>query len=183
MLNAWLHVRVINFRIIIIIISIMLNAAKFGWCPLLECCAVTLPKKQNARLGRNVNFAPCKILLGGKSPENVYIVYQPKRWSNIVQSLIHLHCSNEAKTQNPLKYAPVWWHVSATLFFSATTIFFQKILCCGKFVTTHYFLSLNTLFFQKILCRGHGAQHNIFCKNNVFWANFDIFGAHVPTPF
>ena len=49
------------------------------------------------------------------------------------------------------------------LIFSATThYFFKKILCCGKFVTTHYFLvacichlifsRYNTLFFQKILC-------------------------------
>jgi len=34
-----------------------------------ECSAVTLPKKANARLGRKVNFAPGKILSGGKSPQ------------------------------------------------------------------------------------------------------------------
>ena len=60
----------------------------------------------------------------------------------------------------------VWWHVSATLFFPPQhmlwqvchntlffepqhIIFFQKILCCGKCVTTHYFLSHNTLFFKR----------------------------------
>jgi len=39
-----------------------------------------------------------------------------------------------------------------------------NMLCCLKFVTTHYFLSHNTLFFQKLLCCGHGAQHNIFLE-------------------
>ena len=58
------------------------------------------------------------------------------------------------------------------------TIFFEKILCCGKVVTTHYFL-------KKILCCGKVAttqyflkkycvvaklsQHNIFSKNIVLW--------------
>jgi len=31
------------------------------------------------------------------------------------------------------------------------------------------FFCHNTIFFQKILCCGHGAQHNIFGKNNVLW--------------
>jgi len=35
------------------------------------------------------------------------------------------------------------------IFFCHNTLFFFLILCCGKFVTTHYFLSHNTLFFQK----------------------------------
>jgi len=43
----------------------------------------------------------------------------------------------------------------------AHTIFFEKIMCCGKFVITHYFF--------KILCCEHGAQDNIFWKNNVLW--------------
>jgi len=43
-------------------------------------------------------------------------------------------------------YTTSYGGISATLFFSATTLFFQKILCCG-----------------------HGAQHNIFWKNNVLW--------------
>ena len=43
---------------------------------------------ENARLGRKVNFAPGKIPSGGKSPENVYTVHQPRRWPNIVQSLV-----------------------------------------------------------------------------------------------
>jgi len=33
-------------------------------------------------------------------------------------------------------------------FFLPQHYFFQKILCCGKFVTTHYVLSHNTLFFK-----------------------------------
>jgi len=40
---------------------------QFGWRPLLQC-AVTLPKQENARLGRKVNFAPGRILLWVKSP-------------------------------------------------------------------------------------------------------------------
>ena len=39
---------------------------------------------KNARLGRKVNFARGKILSGGKSPQNVYIVYQPRRRPKIV---------------------------------------------------------------------------------------------------
>jgi len=45
-------------------------------------------KTGNARRGCKVNFAPGKIPLWGKSPENVYIVYQPRRRTNIVQSLV-----------------------------------------------------------------------------------------------
>ena len=49
------------------------NAAKFGRRPLLECCAVTLPIQQNARLGRKVNFALGKLPSGGKRPQKMYI--------------------------------------------------------------------------------------------------------------
>ena len=66
----------------------LFNAAKFGWRPLLECRAVTLAMYDNARLERKVNFAPDKIPLGEKIPESVYIVYQPRRRPNIVQSLL-----------------------------------------------------------------------------------------------
>ena len=53
----------------------MYHVAKFGWRPLLECRAVTLPIYKNARLGRKVNFAPGKILSGGKSRrKRIYIV-------------------------------------------------------------------------------------------------------------
>jgi len=37
-----------------------------------------------------VNIAPGKIPSGARAPENVYIVYQPMRRSNIVQSLVGL---------------------------------------------------------------------------------------------
>jgi len=39
----------------------VLNAAKFAWHLLLECRAVTLPRQENARLGRKVNFARGKF--------------------------------------------------------------------------------------------------------------------------
>jgi len=41
-----------------------------------------------------------KFRQGTKAPENVYIVYQPRRPPNIMQSLI-------GKTRNPLKFAGV----------------------------------------------------------------------------
>ena len=37
-----------------------------------------------------MNFAPGKMPLGGNSPKNVYIVYQPRKPPNIVQSLVEL---------------------------------------------------------------------------------------------
>jgi len=61
----------------------LLNAAKFGCRPLLECRA-------DAQLGRKVNFAPGKIPPGAGAAENVYIVYQSRRRPNIVQSLVGL---------------------------------------------------------------------------------------------
>ena len=48
------------------------HAAKFGWRPLLECRAVTLPIY--SRLACKVNFALGKVPLVGKSPQNVYNV-------------------------------------------------------------------------------------------------------------
>ena len=51
---------------------------------------VTLPIYENAILGRKVHIAPDKIPLGSRDPENVYIVYQPRRRPNIVQSLVDL---------------------------------------------------------------------------------------------
>jgi len=58
------------------------------------------------------NFAPAKIPLGVRALENVYIVYQPRRQPNIVKKVLltsfeRRRCSNEAKTQNPLKFAGV----------------------------------------------------------------------------
>ena len=43
----------------------------------------------NATLGRKVNFAAGKILLGGKSSQKCIIVYQLRRWK-IVQSFVGL---------------------------------------------------------------------------------------------
>jgi len=56
----------------------LLNAAKFGWRPVLECRTVTLPIQETVRLVRKVNFELYKIPLGGKSPENVYTVSQKR---------------------------------------------------------------------------------------------------------
>ena len=46
----------------------LLNAVKFGWCPLLECHAVMLSICDNARLGCKVISAPGKIQWGSNSP-------------------------------------------------------------------------------------------------------------------
>ena len=64
------------------------------------------------------------------------------------------------------------------LIFSATThYFFKKILCCGKFVTTHYFLSHNTLFFQKILCCAP------YVRNTIFFEKIMCCGKFVTTHY
>ena len=46
---------------------------------------------------------------GARALENVYIVHQPRRRPNIMQSLVGFRhrCSNEAKMWNPLKFAGV----------------------------------------------------------------------------
>jgi len=46
--------------------------------------------KKKARLGRKVNFAPGKIPSVARAPENEYVLYQPRRRPNIVQSLVGL---------------------------------------------------------------------------------------------
>ena len=60
-----------------------------------------------------MNFAPSKILLGARAPENVYTVYQPspadcqtscKVW---LTSVMQRRCSNQGKPWNPLKFAGV----------------------------------------------------------------------------
>jgi len=48
----------------------LFNAAKFGWRPLLECCAITLPRRKSLR---NLHGCPklanrCQPLLGRTSP-------------------------------------------------------------------------------------------------------------------
>jgi len=52
---------------------------QFGWHTLLECHAVTLTIKENARFTRKVNFALAKFHCGATAPKNVYIVYQPRK--------------------------------------------------------------------------------------------------------
>jgi len=39
---------------------------------MLDCRAVTLPIEANARLGREVNNAPGKILSEARAPENIH---------------------------------------------------------------------------------------------------------------
>ena len=69
----------------------LLNVAKFGCRPVLECRAVTLSIAY-ARFGRKVNFAPVKIPSGCQSPRKcIYSVPQPRIRPNIVPSLLDLH--------------------------------------------------------------------------------------------
>jgi len=42
------------------------------------------------------------------------------------------------------------------------TIFFEKIMCCGKFVTTHYFWDTTRYFFKKYCVVASLSQHIIF---------------------
>jgi len=53
----------------------VLNAAKFGFRPLLDCRAVTMPIGEHKTCGgRKVNFAPAKLRYDATSAENVYVV-------------------------------------------------------------------------------------------------------------
>ena len=52
--------------------------------------AAGVPCSNAANIGRKLNFAPGKIPSRARAPENVYIVYQPKRQPNIMQSLVGL---------------------------------------------------------------------------------------------
>ena len=70
------------------VISFLVPRHKVWLTPLLECRALTLPIYEKARLGRKVNFARGKTPSGARAPENVYLVYQPRRRPNIVQSLV-----------------------------------------------------------------------------------------------
>ena len=87
-----------------------------------------------------MNFAHGRIPLGDNSPQNVYIVFQPRRRSNIVQSLVDLHWatsvqwrSQDAKpveicwgSQTPesisavseQKFTILWGHVEEILLFN-----------------------------------------------------------------
>ena len=66
--------------------------------------------QETARLGRKVNFAPGRILLGGNSPQNVHSPgpgdgqVSCKVWLTSVE---RRRCSHEAKMRKPLKFARV----------------------------------------------------------------------------
>ena len=86
---------------------------QFGWRPLLECRVVTLliQAKRTQDLDTKWILHVVKFRYGARAPENVYTVYQSRRWPNIVQSLVtsvqRRGCSNKAKTRNQLKSAGV----------------------------------------------------------------------------
>jgi len=64
------------------------------------------------------------------------------------------------------------------------TIFLKKIMCCGKFVTTHYFLSHNTLFFSKdiALCAMSATQYflkKIMCCGKFVTTHYFFLPQHI----
>jgi len=91
----------------------VLNAAKFGSRPLLKCRAVTLPKYENARLGKmRSEFCTWQNFVTGQEPPKMYMCHispgdgqMPcKVW---LASVERRRCSNAAKTRIPLKFAGV----------------------------------------------------------------------------
>jgi len=83
----------------------------FGWRPLLECRAVTMPIQGTARVGHKVYFARGKIPSGGKSPRkcihSVPVQEMGKDHAVWLASGERRSCSNEANTGNLLKFAGV----------------------------------------------------------------------------
>ena len=72
------------------IIPFLVPRRKLWLMPMLKCHTAMLPIWENARVGRKVNFVAGKIPLGGKSPQNAYIVHKCRIMPNIVQSLVDL---------------------------------------------------------------------------------------------
>ena len=90
----------------------VLNAAKFGWRPLLECRAVTLPIGERKTWRTQSELCTWQNSVTGQQPPKVYIQFTSpgngqtscKVW---LASVERRRCSNEAKTQKPLKLAGV----------------------------------------------------------------------------
>ena len=77
---------------------------------MLECHAVTLPIQESARVGRKVNIMHLAKFRNRTSAPKC-IVYQPRDDQTsckvLLASVERHRCSNEANTQNPLKFAGV----------------------------------------------------------------------------
>jgi len=109
--------------------------------------------RRTQELDANWSLHVAEVHQKSKAAENVYIVQQPRRRPNIVQSLVDLsgernRCSNEAKTWNPLKFAGVpqthepisaisgtkfailWGHVEAILLFNKFFLIVNTHLSC-----------------------------------------------------
>ena len=56
----------------------MLNAAKFGSHPLLNCCAVTLPIGERKTWRTQSEFCTWQSSVTEQQPAKMYIVYQPR---------------------------------------------------------------------------------------------------------
>jgi len=87
----------------------VLNAAKFGSCPLLECRAVTLPIGERKTWRTQTEFCTWQNSVTGQQPPKMYIqcsrAGDGQTSCNVwLASVERRRCSNEAKTRNPLKF-------------------------------------------------------------------------------
>ena len=94
------------------------------------------------------------------------------RFAVCTSHLVHSAHNSDHKS-NPIQRvvtgAGIWWHVSATLFFSATTHYFSKNIVLWQVCHNTLLFESQHITFQKILCCAPCPQHNIFEKNNVLW--------------
>ena len=123
------------------------STSQFGWRPLFECHAVILPIKENATLGDGQ--ASCKVWL---------------------TSVEWRQCSNDAKTQNPFKFAGVpqtpepisaisvlkfttlWGHVEEVLLSNKFFLIVDKCHSCEDIVRRSYAMVRRWRYFSSCIC-------------------------------
>jgi len=120
-------------------------------------------------------FAPGKISLADKSPQNIHLVYQPEDGQTLCKvwltSAEWRRCSNKAKTQNPLKFA---W-VSQTcqpissisgLKFTILWAHVEEILLFNKFFSDCQYISCEDIARQRCVMV-HRFLHPVFSASLV----------------
>ena len=88
----------------------VLNAAKFGSSPLLDCRVVTLPIGQRKTWRTRSEFCTWQNSITEQQPPKMYIYStSPSKGQTLCKvwlgSVERRQCSNEAKTRKPLKLA------------------------------------------------------------------------------